>query len=77
MSKPIAPDELDAAARHSRNLARVTRRVEEATNARDRAIVDAVVGGLSLRQVAAAVKLSHSQVALIVRRQPAADLRRG
>lgn len=63
---------------HTTTLKRVARRVEEATNARDRLIVDAVVGGgLSLRQVAAAVGLSHSQVALVVRRQPSAHEQRG
>lgn len=62
---------------HTAALKRVARRVEEATNARDRVIVDAVVGGLSLRQVAAAVGLSHSQVALVVRRQPSAHVQRG
>lgn len=76
-TKPMDPDAMRTQADHAGKLAKATRRVDEALNARDRVIVDAIVGGLSLRQVAHATGLSHSQVALIARRQPSAHTDRG
>lgn len=59
----------------ARQLASRGRRAQEALARRDEEIRSAVEGGASLREVGAAVGLSHAAIAKIVRRPlPAADI---
>lgn len=53
----------------ARRLRRAARQIEQATDERDRLILEAVAAGGSLREVAALVGLTHAGVKDIVRRK--------
>lgn len=72
-TKPIDPDAMMSQAEHAGALVRARKGVESANRRLDREIREAVGAGLSLRQVAHATKLSHSQVSNIVRRADGAS----